>query len=265
MPPKKQSSADAAMQSVMLRGDSFVAQYSKPGHRRKSSALLREPTMLHDSSVLIPATDRRYTFVLDLDETVVYARDGPLHARAGLDDLLTAMDQHGEVVVWTAGTRSYAKAVMKEINTMGVIKHLIYRHKAWFNAEDYTKDLRRLGRDVHFVLIVENTPDCVRANPQNGIIVQDFEGARAGASDRTLKVLQELVCSLGESGLTVPEYLATCSSVKRQLVKGSDGHDIPIFFLSPSGRKGRKQVNRNLDKKETAEIEERPTFRRRVE
>jgi hypothetical protein len=211
-----------------------------------------------DGSALIPSTDRRYTFVLDLDETVVYARDGPLHARGGLDELLAAMDAHGEVVVWTAGTRSYAKAVLKEINSSGAIKHLVYRHKTWYNAEDYTKDLRRLGRDTDFVLIVENTPDCVRANPQNGIIVQDFEGScEGGSGDRTLGVLRELVTSLGESGKKVPEFLATCPMVKRQLVVGSDNVDIPIFFLSSTGRKSRKQVKQNRDKDATDDAEER--------
>ena len=226
--------------------------------------------MLHDGPILLPTTEKKYTFVLDLDETVVYARDGPLHARGGLDSLLEEMDLVGEVVVWTAGTRSYAKAVMKEINRGGLIKHLIYRHKTWFNASDYTKDLRRLGRDVEHVLIVENTPDCVRANPQNGIIVQDFEGCTvssgrgaASSPDLTLSVLGELVRGLGESSMPVPQFLAQCSLVSRQLVKGSDGCDIPIFFLAPSSKKAsRKQVRRNRDKEPPAE---RPISKRRTE
>ena len=217
--------------------------------------------MLHDGPVLLPTTEKKYTFVLDLDETVVYARDGPLHARGGLESLLRTMDEYGEVVVWTAGTRNYAKAVMKEINVDGLIKHLIYRHKTWFNAEDYTKDLRRLGRDVEFVLIVENTPDCVRANPQNGIIVQDFEGTakgRAPSSDSTLAILCKLVQSLGSSGLPVPQFLAQCALVSRQLVKGSDGNEIPIFFLGSK----KKNVRRNRDKEPETE---RPASKRRTE
>ena len=78
-----------------------------------------------------------------------------------------------ENVVWTAGERSYAKAVVKEITTEKLIKHLVYRDDAWFNEKDYTKDLKRLGRDTNYVLFVENTPDCVRENPANGIIVPD--------------------------------------------------------------------------------------------
>lgn len=136
--------------------------------------------MLTTGPKLIPSPkegcNKRYTVVLDLDETVVYARDGPLYARAHLKDLLRTMNKYCEVIVWTAGERAYAKAIMKEINCESVIQHLVYRHRKWFDPKDYTKDLSLLGRDMNYVLIIENTPDCVRDNPQNGIIVEDFEG-----------------------------------------------------------------------------------------
>ncbi|KAK7195710.1 TFIIF-stimulated CTD phosphatase [Novymonas esmeraldas] len=138
----------------------------------------REPTMLQKGRKLIaPASDgtKRYTVVFDLDETVVYARDGPLYARAYLKDLFRSIKDDFEVIVWTAGERDYAKCILEEINEDHTIQHLVYRHAKWFREEDYTKDLRQLGRDLNYTLMIENTPDCVRANPQNGIIVEDFE------------------------------------------------------------------------------------------
>lgn len=138
----------------------------------------REPTMLRRGKKLVaPPSDgtKKYTVVFDLDETVVYARDGPLYARAYLKDLFRSIKDDFEVIVWTAGERDYAKCVLEEINEDHIIDHLVYRHKKWFNEEDYTKDLRQLGRDLNYTIMIENTPDCVRANPQNGIIVEDFE------------------------------------------------------------------------------------------
>jgi TFIIF-interacting CTD phosphatase-like protein len=128
-----------------------------------------------DKLIASPVHEKRYTIVIDLDETVVYARDGPLYARSNLKELLRSLNLHGEVIVWTASERGYARAVLREIDPEGIVQHLIYRHKSWFDPHDYTKDLKRLGRNMDYVLIVENTPDCVRANPQNGIIVEDFE------------------------------------------------------------------------------------------
>jgi hypothetical protein len=138
----------------------------------------REPTMLRRGKKLVaPPHDesKKYTVVFDLDETVVYARDGPLYARAYLKDLFRSIKDDFEVIVWTAGERDYAKCILEEINEDHIIQHLVYRHKKWFNEEDYTKDLRQLGRDLNYTIMIENTPDCVRANPQNGIIVEDFE------------------------------------------------------------------------------------------
>lgn len=51
-----------------------------------------------------------------------------------------------EVIVWTAGIRNYAKAVIRNIDRQNVIAHCIYRHEKWFRPGDYTKDLAMLGR-----------------------------------------------------------------------------------------------------------------------
>jgi hypothetical protein len=231
----------------------------------------REPTMIRKGKTLIapldPSNGKRYTVVLDLDETVVYARDGPLYARAHLESLLRVMDKYAEVVVWTAGARTYAKAILQEINTDNIIKHLITRHRSWFDQNDYTKDLCRLGRDLDYVLIIENTPDCVRVNPQNGIIVQDFEGVPQGMEpvteatpppspsltpkcgpkkvheDHTFVHLMQLITELGASGERVPEFLSKCRLLRRQVVQGSRGEGIPIFYLTSKRRAYRPKAS----------------------
>lgn len=235
----------------------------------------REPTMLQKGKKLVaPPTEtaKRYTLVLDLDETLVYARDGPLYARAYLKDFLHAIKDSFEVIVWTAGEREYAKNVLAEINEELIIQHLIYRNRNWFNEEDYTKDLKQLGRDMNYTIIVENTPDCVRANPENGIIVADFEvtpeeesstspppqeeaiatvsrsGEPSSADgipgkkrrtpiDKTLFFLRELLCSLVETGSTVPYFLAHCDQLSRQMVEVSDGNKIAIYYLGTRRRR----------------------------
>ncbi|CUF99028.1 Hypothetical protein, putative [Bodo saltans] len=290
-PSQHHRSAPLTEQAVLLRGSSFVHSYAGKAsqrsldssldvsqseapttgneHEEKAAKLARrEPTMIRKTgesliAPLDPATGKRYTVVLDLDETVVYARDGPLYARAHLESLLRVMDKYCEVIVWTAGERTYAKAILQEINTDNIIKHLITRHKSWFNHTNYTKDLCKLGRDLDYVLIIENTPDCVRVNPQNGIIVQDFEGIPHGMEvvestsstpppspsltpkcvvpkkpheDHTFVHLMQLINDLGESGEPVPHFLSKCKLLRRQVVVGSNGEDIPIFYLTSKRR-----------------------------
>jgi hypothetical protein len=220
----------------------------------------REPTMLHSSTQLLPSPrgEKRYTVVLDLDETVIYGREGALSARAHLKHFLRAIDEVAEVVVWTAGERSYAKAVVKEINTEGVIRHLVYRDEVWFNESDYTKDLRKLGRDTDYVLIVENTPDCVRENPMNGIIVSDFEGTTK-RRDETLLKLTEVVQALVKSALPVPKFLPTCRLLRRQTVVSEDGREIPIFYLSGRVRQPHKDAAEGKEDAEEADEADAPS------
>ncbi|ORC92208.1 nuclear lim interactor-interacting factor [Trypanosoma theileri] len=235
--------------------------------------LRRKPTMTHREDQLVaPLTSevKKYTVVLDLDETVVYAREGPLYARAYLRELLRSIKDDFEVIVWTAGEREYAKNILEEINEDCIIQHLIYRHKTWFSTDDYTKDLKKLGRDINYVIIVENTPDCVRANPKNSIIVEDFEvpgtptpsqekemnlqdsestvgpitpsstvmKPKRQFTDRTLLLLQEVLLDLSASGESVPEFLSRCPLLTQQVILGSDGKGIPTYFLGKRRKRG---------------------------
>nr|CCC93148.1 unnamed protein product [Trypanosoma congolense IL3000] len=232
----------------------------------------REPTMMREEDQLVAPADndnKRYTLVLDLDETVIYAREGPLYARPYLNELLDFIKRNFEVIVWTAGEREYAKSIMEEINVDNTVRHLIYRHEVWFSFDDYTKDLKRLGRDIDYVVIIENTPECVRSNPQNGIIVDDFRvysklplpqgdteakvlrrnkrqpkaKVRRPATDRTLLLLKELLGALVKSGEPVPRFLANCPLLTEQTAVGFDGHEIQIYHLGRRRKRGAPRLS----------------------
>ena len=85
----------------ILRGESFRDHYTRTGAARHSR-LERAPTMARAGVALLPpvplpATPSalpRLSVVLDLDETLVYARDGPLAARAHLNAMLRMLADH---------------------------------------------------------------------------------------------------------------------------------------------------------------------------
>ena len=254
-PVSTQGSSDSSDESnenlkgKELRGKSFVKDYG----RGKDTALMKRlPTMLkRGTSTLIPrpeeGTEEPLLVVFDLDETIVYARDGPLFLRPHAKRLLRTVGKLTEVALWTAGVRDYGKAVLAEIekeiwgkSPAGIIKHLITRNKNWFDEEDYTKDLRQLGRSLDKVLIIENTPECVRLNPKNAIIVEDFEGAQ---DTNTLEVLENIIVDLVDSKTSVPKFIPRCKSLEAQHIEGQG----KVFYLS-AGRKGGKVVKENKDK-----------------
>jgi RNA polymerase II subunit A small phosphatase-like protein len=190
---------------------------------------------------------KKYTVVLDLDETLIYAREGPLYARPHLDELLEFLGRNCETVVWTAGVRAYAQAVIRNIDPNGVIDHCIYRHEKWFTGQaGYSKDLALVGRDLGYVMIIENTPDCIRGHEENGILVSDYEGGET--ADPTLPAITKLVDDLVRSNLSVPEFLKRCSLLSRQYVPTDLGDKLYVYCLDPA-KASEARYNRDLQRR----------------
>ena len=242
----------------MLRGESFVDTYTKRPTRADQAMMKRMPTMLsRGASTLIPRLDSddeanaKILVVFDLDETLVYAREKTLVLRPHTSELLKGLEEVCEIAVWTAGVRPYAKHIVSELeknvwgkDAAGVIKHLISRNKNWFDANDYTKDLTKLGRDMEKVLIIENTPDCVRMNCKNAIIVEDYEGERDTA--HTLRSLKEVILELCESGEPVTKFIPACKQLEKQKIKDVG----EVYYLTAGKKNAKKVVGVNRDKKQ---------------
>eukprot|EP00993_Chasmostoma_nieuportense_P002930 NODE_3685_length_919_cov_27.654040_g3533_i0.p1 GENE.NODE_3685_length_919_cov_27.654040_g3533_i0~~NODE_3685_length_919_cov_27.654040_g3533_i0.p1 ORF type:complete len:274 (-),score=87.37 NODE_3685_length_919_cov_27.654040_g3533_i0:96-860(-) len=237
------------------RGVSFKKEYepqsafrklktaATKGGRKRAPSMIHEPTK-HMIPPRRPEDKDKVTVILDLDETLIYAREGPLYARPHLEELLEFLSQNCETVVWTAGVRAYAQAVIRNIDPNGVIDHCIYRSERWFTGQaGYSKDLGLVGRDLDKVLILENTPDCVRGHEENGILVADYEGGEM--PDNTLPAITSLLSDLVRSGLSVPEYLAKSPLLTRQRIPTDLGDRLNLFCLDP--RKATAfRINRDL-------------------
>ena len=215
-----------------VRGTSFREDYNGLSPR---SRMRRAPSMLgQPGTMMIPqqaaADYGKYSIILDLDETLIYARDGPLYARPGVDELFDYIGRDTEAIAWTAGLRAYAQAVLANIDKNNAIKHCIYRHSKWFTGQaGYQKDLSLLGRSLDKTLIIENTPDCIRSNRENGVLVQDYEGGEL--PDSTIPRMTEFIKGLVSSGMSVPEYLSKCPMLSRRRVPTDRGDYIECYWL----------------------------------
>lgn len=255
--------------SQRIRGLSFKQEYSSHGQQTSIFARMkarvngqqrgRAPSMVQDiGKELVPPKDPalrdRITIVMDLDETLIYAREGPLYARPGLDDLLKYLKEHCEAIVWTAGVKAYAQAVVRNIDTKyEAISHTVYRHRKWFTGQaGYNKDLTLLGRNLDTTLIIENTPDCVRGNETNGILVADYEGGEL--ADNTLPAILALITDLVErhqkEGITVPQYIQTSPLLSKQRIPTDAGDTMYCFCLDVNDSelfKMQKEQRQNRD------------------
>lgn len=192
--------------------------------RRSSSAadatgetVTSSPSSISRPLLASPPPGARYTVVVDLDETLVYARPqvtkGRVWPRPGVELVLNALRNKRpqiDAVAWTAADVRHAGEVLSVLHDKvpGVFSACITRETPgvqWFTVAGHTKDIRLLGRDEGTVLLVENTPDCVRPNKGASILVSDYDPSRsdhkpelsAGAMEGLARLIEELSVHTG--------------------------------------------------------------------
>ena len=99
------------------------------------------------------------------------------------------------------------------------------------------------------LLILENTPDCVRGNEANGIVVTDYEGE---GEDYTLQAITELIVDMvdrvNNSGITVPQYIKSTPLLQKREISTDIGDYLEVYCLDTNDFMAQKalRVNRDL-------------------
>lgn len=132
--------------------------------------------------------------VIDLDETLVHSSfkpisnadfivpveiDGTIHQvyvlkRPFVDDFLQKMGELYECVLFTASLAKYADPVANLLDKWGVFRARLFRESCVFHRGNYVKDLSRLGRDLHKVVIMDNSPASYIFHPDNAVPVSSW-------------------------------------------------------------------------------------------
>ena len=125
-------------------------------------------------------TNKIFTLVLDLDETLVHYVEEESRAyvqvRPFADYFLTEMGKYFEIVVFTAAAEDYADIVLNELDKNNAIDYKLYRKHTEQIKGVFIKDLSKLGRDINKVVIVDNNKDNFSLQPENGLHISPFLG-----------------------------------------------------------------------------------------
>ena len=129
-------------------------------------------------------TNKKFTLVLDLDETLIAFKINPnqenkglLKFRPGLDFFLLKMKNIYEIVVFTSATQEYADPIENCIEQNAkYFDARLYRQHTIIYENDFVKDISRLGRPMNSVIIVDNMPQNFRLQKENGIFIKPFWG-----------------------------------------------------------------------------------------
>jgi CTD small phosphatase-like protein 2 len=149
-------------------------------------------------------TMRKKTLVLDLDETLVHSsleNEAPqfaeenqlkynftfpvhlgderydvfVYVRPGAIEFLEAMQEHFEVVIFTASQKMYAEKLLNILDPeRRYIRHRLFRDSCVLVEGNYLKDLSIIGRDLKETIIVDNSPQAFAFQLSNGVPIESW-------------------------------------------------------------------------------------------
>ena len=152
---------------------------------------------------------KKYTLVLDLDETLIHLRQKKdvinikndvnikinntsdnfynindkdknkylLQFRVGLFSFLTILKPFYEIISFTSATREYADVIINEIEkNRTFFDHKFYREHTVIYKDTFVKDISRIGRDIKRIIIIDNNERNFILNKENGIKIAPYYG-----------------------------------------------------------------------------------------
>jgi len=182
----------------------------------KYAFTLRQPlenSLKSHQVILQPESQFSKTLLLDLDETLIYRCDLdelPDHIvnvgsskigfqiRPYLKEFLSNMSKYFEIVLFTASTEDYARAIMDEIDPeRKFINFLLDRKYCLPTKKGYfVKDLRVIAnRNLENLVLVDNLVQSFGMQIHNGIPILEWSGDK---EDTELKYLESYLIMLSQ-------------------------------------------------------------------
>ena len=155
-------------------------------------------------------SNKPYTLVLDLDETLIHFKPNPNNEESGtikirpyLYQFLDNVKKYYELVIFTAATQEYADPIINalENNNKKYFDYRLYRIHTIIIDNDFVKDLSKLGRDLSKTLIVDNMEQNYKLQKNNGITIRPFWGK--DNEDTALVDLLDILIKIAEKNLDV--------------------------------------------------------------
>ena len=157
---------------------------------------LKEPLCTLDKFLPDKISKFKKTLVLDLDETLIHSNFFNINnsncdfsldinyenknikanvlKRPGVDEFLSKMSNLYEIVIFTASLSQYAIPLIEQLDKNKVCSFKLFREHCSFINNGYTKDLKRLNRNMNDIIIVDNTPNCYFLNNDNGFPIKSW-------------------------------------------------------------------------------------------
>ena len=132
---------------------------------------------------IITPTLKKYSLVLDLDETLIHFKvnhshndEGILKLRPGVATFLEVIKEYYEIILFTEASEAYTELIMEAFNKNNFFEYKFFRQHTIIIGQDFVKDLKRIGRPLDKIIIVDNIAQNFRMQKNNGILIKPFYG-----------------------------------------------------------------------------------------
>ena len=126
---------------------------------------------------------KKYSLVLDLDETLINFKvnhnhndEGVLKLRPGINTFLEVIKDYYEIILFTEASEAYTELIMEAFNKNNFFEYKFYRQHTIIIGQDFVKDLQRIGRPLDKIIIIDNIAQNFRMQKNNGILIKPFYG-----------------------------------------------------------------------------------------
>ena len=154
---------------------------------------------------------KKYSLVLDLDETLIHFKinpneieEGMLRLRPGIFSFLEKVHQYYEIILFTEASEAYANLILevfKDKKDKKYFDYVLYRQHTIINGQDFIKDLTRIGRPLDKIIIIDNIAQNFKLQKDNGITIKPFFGE--DQSDQALIDLIPILINIARDEIDV--------------------------------------------------------------
>ncbi|KRX09729.1 HAD-like domain [Pseudocohnilembus persalinus] len=178
----------------------------------------------------LPPTNKRYTIVLDLDNTLIHCKTtvdsnnnvkSMVYLRPYLYEFLDKIAQQAELILFTAGCSKYASQIKQQIDPKNkYFSYVLSREHItpYFNGKnwDFYKDLSLIGRNLNRTLLIDDKISNFKKQPQNGIQIKSWKCDNYNAVyDKELQKLQIFLSYFISQNLSIKQVMNQQNNVSK--------------------------------------------------
>ena len=151
----------------------FIEEYEKPKKKRvnEESKEKNKNKGPKKAPFISKKPEKNYTLVLDLDETLVHnliLNFGTYFlVRPGVFKFLRNIHEYYEIIIFTAGNRTYASGIIDRIDVNDYISHRLFKSHVIYEDGVPVKKLDLIGRDLNKLIFVDNLEATAKYNSKN--------------------------------------------------------------------------------------------------